>query len=215
MLVNLKLITPKRFLFYVVAMSLAMAHSGLTAMAESSSSKDSKKTLATSRSTSTTENGKTASISENDHSGITVTVTETVNGQPRQTVTQAANPADLAKKNAAAYELYQKYLGDKASVHASGHALGTPNLGSSKISVLSPTTALANKSGTSANAKAASSASASDDGTGSKGTTTVAPGGNAKEMLRQQLREMKVKNADNPAILKVIDEALRQAEELK
>lgn len=208
----LKLVTPERIMFCVVALSLAIACPGLTAKAETStsSSKDSSKSVDTSRNVSTSENGKTVSISENDRSGITVTVTETVDGQPRQTVTQASSPADLAKKNAPAYDLYQKHLSGKdpkASVHANVHPLGAKG-------VPSPASAPDGKSCKAANAKAASNTATSDGGASVKGATT-ASGADAKEMLRQQFREMRKKNADNPALLKVIDEALRQVDELK
>ncbi len=62
-----------------------------------------------SRSISVSENGKTVSITENNETGITVTLTENVGGKDVQSVVRAANVNELKKKSPAAFELYQRY----------------------------------------------------------------------------------------------------------
>ena len=221
MLTFRKLTTPPRALFWIAAMSLAMAYPSLAVMAQtfSSSNGDSRTSNATSRSVSFSENGKTVSISEDSRSGITVTVTETVDGQPKKTVTKAANAAELAKKNPAAYDLYRQHLGGKgakASALASSHASGEANSsGSSVKSASSRAAASGSKNGKTVKGKTSASTATSGGGTAGKGGTPEAPSNDAKEMLRRQLREMRKKNADNPAIVKVIDDALRQVDEDK
>jgi hypothetical protein len=56
------------------------------------------------------ENGKKVSISDTKESGITVTITESVNGKKETTKVRAADTADLAKKNPEAHKLYRKYF---------------------------------------------------------------------------------------------------------
>lgn len=85
MLESRKLTTSQRFLFWIAAMSLAMAHPGLTAMAQTSSAwsdGNSQSTSATSRSVSFSENGKTVSISEDSRSGNHKLLQREVFGRP-------------------------------------------------------------------------------------------------------------------------------------
>lgn len=55
------------------------------------------------------ENGKKISISDSKDSGITVTITETVNGKKKTTQVHAATAAELAGKNPYAHRLYRQY----------------------------------------------------------------------------------------------------------
>ena len=65
-----------------------------------------------SRSISISENGKNISITEDADSGISVTVTEMVNGKERKTVVKAADAEKLKKKSAEAFRHYKRYLGE-------------------------------------------------------------------------------------------------------
>ena len=65
---------------------------------------------ATSRSVSISENGKTIKITENGETGITVTVTEIVDGEEVKETVNAANPQELRRKSAEAYRLYERHV---------------------------------------------------------------------------------------------------------
>ncbi len=56
------------------------------------------------------ENGKKVSITDSKNSGITVTITESVNGKKKTTKVRAADTAELANKNPEAHKLYRKYF---------------------------------------------------------------------------------------------------------
>lgn len=56
------------------------------------------------------ENGKKVSITDSKDSGITVTITESVNGNKKTTKVRAADTADLAQKNPEAHRFYRKYF---------------------------------------------------------------------------------------------------------
>lgn len=77
----------------------------------------------TSRSISVNENGQGVTIEESSDAGITVTITENVDGREQKTVVQAANAAELKKKNPKAHRLYQKHAG-MARAAAGGGAAG-------------------------------------------------------------------------------------------
>ena len=57
-----------------------------------------------------TRTERTISISDSKESGITVTITETVNGKKKTTQVYAATAAELAGKNPYAHRLYRQYL---------------------------------------------------------------------------------------------------------
>jgi RNA polymerase sigma factor (sigma-70 family) len=59
------------------------------------------------------EGGKTISITDSKESGITVTVTESVGEKKKTTKVRAADPAELARKNPDAHQLYRKYFHPK------------------------------------------------------------------------------------------------------
>ena len=56
-----------------------------------------------------TENGKKVEIEETAAGKITVKVTETVDGKPKTTETEAKSAEELKKKNEDVYKLYEKY----------------------------------------------------------------------------------------------------------
>ena len=56
------------------------------------------------------DNGKKVSITDSKDSGITVTITESVNGKKKTTKVRAADTADLAKKDPEAHKYYRKYF---------------------------------------------------------------------------------------------------------
>ncbi|MEZ6118925.1 MAG: hypothetical protein R3C28_20475 [Pirellulaceae bacterium] len=56
---------------------------------------------------SNSTSGKSVSITENNDSGITVTISETVNGDERTRTVQAADAAELKRKDPEAFRLYQ------------------------------------------------------------------------------------------------------------
>jgi hypothetical protein len=56
------------------------------------------------------ENGKTFWITDNKDSGITITITETVGGKRNTTQVNAADAADLARKNPDVHHMYRKYF---------------------------------------------------------------------------------------------------------
>ena len=62
------------------------------------------------RSVEVKEKGKTISISDTKESGITVTVTEMVNGKKKTTQVKATTAAELARKNPDAHRWYREYL---------------------------------------------------------------------------------------------------------
>ncbi|MGL4551290.1 MAG: hypothetical protein ACRC33_08885 [Gemmataceae bacterium] len=68
------------------------------------------------------EDGNTMTATH-DTEGITVVTTRIVNGKSQTTEVKAATAAELKKKNQAAFEVYQKLLGNKASALDAGTAL--------------------------------------------------------------------------------------------
>lgn len=56
------------------------------------------------------ENGKKVFITDSKESGITVTITESVDGKKKTTKVRAADTAELAKKNPEAHTFYRKYF---------------------------------------------------------------------------------------------------------
>ena len=70
------------------------------------------------RSVSFSENGKTVSINESDESGITITVTEEVDGIEKKDVVKAASVDELRKKHPKAFELYKKHTSGPATSDA-------------------------------------------------------------------------------------------------
>ncbi len=56
------------------------------------------------------ENGKKVSITDSKELGITVTITESVNGTKKTTKVRAADTAELAKKDPEAHKFYRKYF---------------------------------------------------------------------------------------------------------
>jgi hypothetical protein len=183
--------------------------SGGTAMSRSfgssNSGGDQMTSGSTSRSVSFSENGKTVSIQEDSRSGIIVTVTETVDGKEKKTVTQAANAAELAKKNPAAYDLYQRHLGGNqgASAVIGG---GAKSGGASNSSHAHASKRSSNKDG-GGKAKSNKNAAAGQNAE-AKGRPDIP--NDAQKMLRQHLLDLRQQNAGNPQMTEMLDQVLGQ-----
>ena len=68
------------------------------------------------RSISVSRLGKTVTITEDDEKGITVALKEMIGGREVNSEVNAANAAELKRKNEMAYRLYQQYSGGLAPV---------------------------------------------------------------------------------------------------
>jgi hypothetical protein len=173
-----------------------------SASSKSFGSSSGNSSTSSSRSISFTENGRKVAITENSRNGITVKITETVDGKPETKIVQAANAADLAKKDAAAYDLYKRHLGGKTGGHASAS-------GGSSSSGMAASSGGGHSSKSGSKHSSSHKSGSSASGGGGSGSAT---GRDARDMLREQIRKMKKEHADDPAIGKMLDEVIEQIE---
>lgn len=135
------------------------------------------------RSISVSRLGKTVTITEDDEKGITVALKEKVGGREVNSEVNAANPAELKRKNELAHRLYQQYSGGMAPL-ADGDK-GRGPMGDAGAGVAR----------------------------GARPGDGEIPRGDARDQLRAELMRQAEEHADNPQMQILIQKMLKELDE--
>jgi hypothetical protein len=139
------------------------------------------------RSISVSRLGKTVTITEDDEKGITVALKERVGGREVISEVNAANPAELKRKNEMAHRLYQQYSGGMTPVADGGKGGGPMG-----------------EAGVEARGGVARGARPGD---------AEIPRGDARVQLRAELMRQAEEHADNPQMQILIQKMLKELDE--